>query len=46
MKALLRLVLLAVIVLLGGVVFIRYAYGCSWKESFQIADHFIEDLIS
>jgi hypothetical protein len=46
MKALLRFVLLGVIVLLGGVIFIRYAHGCSWKESFQIADQFLEDLIS
>ena len=45
MKALFRLVFLAIIVLLGGVVFIRYTYGCSWKESFQIADGFVEDLL-
>jgi hypothetical protein len=45
MRVLLRLVFMAIIVVLGGVVFIHYTYGCSWKESFQIADGFVEDLL-
>ena len=40
-----RLVVLSVIVFGGGVVFIRYTYGCSWKESFAIADQFVSDLV-
>jgi hypothetical protein len=40
-----RLVFLAVMVFVGGVVFIRYTYGCSWKESLEIADQFVTDLL-
>ena len=45
MKLLLRLAILAVVMILGGVAFIRYTYGCSWRESFDIADQFVEDLL-
>ena len=45
MKLIIRLMMLALMVFLGGVVFIRYTYGCSWKESFEIADQFVADLI-
>ncbi len=41
-----RLIILTVIVFFGGVVFIRYTYGCSWKESFEIADQFVTDLVN
>lgn len=44
MKLVVRLFLLALLVFLGGVVFIRYTYNCSWKESFAIADQFVSDL--
>lgn len=44
MRLVVRLFLLALLVFLGGVVFIRYTYNCSWKESFAIADQFVSDL--
>ena len=37
-------VLLAV-VFAGGVVLIRLLYDVSWRESLEIADQFVEDLI-
>ena len=45
MRLIMRVMMLAVMVFMGGVVFIRYTYGCSWKESFEIADQFVSDLI-
>ena len=45
MRFIIRLMMLSLMVFLGGVVFIRYTYGCSWKESFEIADQFVADLI-
>ncbi len=45
MRLMIRLVLLMALFLLGGVVFIRYTYGCSWKESFGIANQFVSDLV-
>ena len=45
MKVLFKLALWTVMVILGGVAFIRYTYDCSWKESFDIADQFVEDLL-
>ena len=41
-----RLIALGAMIFLGGVVYIRYAYGCSWQESFAIADQFVSDLLS
>jgi hypothetical protein len=38
-------VLLAV-VFAGGVVLIRLLYDVSWRESLEIADQFVEDLVS
>jgi hypothetical protein len=35
----------AILTILGGVAFIRYTYDCSWKESFDIADEFVNDLL-
>ena len=45
MKVLFKLAVLTVLMILGGVVFIRYTYDCSWKESFEIADEFVNDLL-
>ncbi len=45
MKILFRLALFAILVILGGVAFIRYTYNCSWRESFDIADEFVNDLL-
>lgn len=45
MKILFKLALFAILIILGGVVFIRYTYDCSWKESFDIADEFVNDLL-
>ena len=36
---------MTIVCILGGVAFIRYVYGCSWAESFDIADQFVEDLL-
>ncbi|MCY3870370.1 MAG: hypothetical protein OXG87_12490 [Gemmatimonadetes bacterium] len=45
MKLLFKLALFAILMILGGVAFIRYTYNCSWKESFDIADEFVNDLL-
>ena len=45
MKVLFKLMLMVMFCILGGVAFIRYAYGCSWRESFDIADQFLEDVL-
>lgn len=45
MRLIIRLAILTAVFFLGGVAFIRYTYGCSWKESFDIADQFVSDLI-
>ena len=45
MKILFKLALVAILMILGGVAFIRYTYGCSWKESFDIADEFVNGLL-
>ena len=45
MRILFRLMFLVAMIFLGGVIFIRYAYGCSWKESFEITDQFVSDLM-
>ena len=45
MRVLFKLAVFTLMCILGGVVFIRYVYGCSWRESFDIADQFVEDLI-
>ena len=37
--------LMLIFCILGGVAFIRYVYGCSWRESFDIADQFVEDVL-
>lgn len=45
MRAFLRLFAMVSIVFGGGVVLIKLAYGVSWKESIEIADQFLEDLL-
>jgi len=45
MKVLFKLATLTLLVIVGGVAFIRYTYDCSWKESFDIADEFVNDLL-
>ena len=40
MRVLFKLTLMLMLCVLGGVAFIRYAYGCSWRVSFDIADQF------
>ena len=45
MRVLFKLTLLLMFGILGGVAFIRYAYCCSWRESFDIADQFLEDVL-
>ena len=45
MRVLFKLAFMTIVGILGGVAFIRYVYGCSWAESFDIADQFIEDLL-
>lgn len=45
MKLLFRLGVLLLLVVLGGVAFIRYTYNCSWQESFDIADELLNDLL-
>ena len=45
MKMLFKLALLVMLIILGGVAFIRHTYNCSWKESFDIADEFVNDLL-
>ena len=45
MRVLFRLTVLTAMAILGGVAFIRFTYGCSWRESFDIADQFVEDLL-
>ena len=45
MKAFLRLIMVVMLMALGGLVLIRILYRCSWRESFEIADQLIADLI-
>ncbi len=45
MKILFKLAIWTILFILGGVAFIRYTYGCSWQESFDIADQFVNDLL-
>jgi hypothetical protein len=45
MKKLFRLLMLALLVFAGGVVAIHFLYRVSWRESLEIADQFVQDLI-
>ena len=46
MRSLIRLFMLACVLFGGGVVLIRVLYGVTWRESLEIADQFIEDLLA
>ena len=45
MRGLFRLFVCSAVMLCGGLLAIRLLYGKSWRESFEIANYFIEDLI-
>lgn len=45
MKGIFRLFMLSAVLFGGGVVLIRLLYDVSWRESLEIADQFIEDLL-
>jgi hypothetical protein len=46
MKILLKLMLLALFIMLGGVALIKILGRHSWQESFEIADQFMAELLS
>tara|TARA_X000001036_G_scaffold408672_1_gene419108 strand:+ start:160 stop:300 length:141 start_codon:yes stop_codon:yes gene_type:complete len=46
MRALVRLIMLGSALFCGGVIVIRILYDVSWGEAVEIADQFIEDLLS
>lgn len=46
MRGLFRLFVLLSVLFCGGVVAIRLLYDVSWRESLEIADQFIEDLLA
>ena len=46
MSAFVRLFALLALLFGGGVLLIKLLYGVSWSESLEIADQFIEDLLS
>ncbi len=46
MRLIFRLALFTMICILGGVAFIRYVYGTTWAEAFDIADQFVDDLLA
>ena len=46
MKILLKLMLLALLFMLGGVALIKILRRCSWQESFEIADQFMAELLA
>lgn len=45
-KFLFRLLSLVGMAAIAFIVFIKYYYGCSWRESFEVADQFVTDLRS
>ena len=45
MRGLFRLFVCSAVMLCGGLLAIRLLYGVSWRESFETANYFIEDLI-
>ena len=46
MRGFFRLFVLAAVLFCGGVVIIRLFYDVSWRESLEIADQFVEDLLA
>ena len=45
MKALFHMMAFLALVVLGGILVIKLLYGCSWRESVDIADQFVSDLL-
>lgn len=45
LRFLFRLISLIGFAVLAFIVFIKIIYGCSWRESVEIADQFVMDLI-
>ncbi len=45
MLGLFRLFMCVAVLLSGGLLAIRLLYGVSWRESFEIANCFVEDLL-
>ncbi len=45
MRGLFRLFVCAAVMLGGGLLAIRLLYNVSWRESFEIANCFVEDLL-
>ncbi|NKB68732.1 MAG: hypothetical protein GKR89_16835 [Candidatus Latescibacteria bacterium] len=45
MRGLLRLLVLLTFLFGGGVVLVRLLYDVTWRESLEIVDQFVEDLI-
>ena len=46
MRGLFQLFVLLAVLFCGGVVVIRLLYDVSWRESLEIADQFVEDLLA
>ena len=45
MRAFIKLFALLTALFGGGVVLIKLLYGATWRDSIEIADQFIEDLL-
>lgn len=45
MKILFKLAIWTILFVLGGIAIIRFTYRCSWQDSFEIADQFVNDLV-
>ena len=45
MRTLFHLLAFLSLVAFGGVLAIKVLYGCSWRESMDIADQFLMDLL-
>lgn len=46
MRGLFRLFIFLAVMFCGGVLVIRLLYDVSWRESLEIADQFVEDLLA
>ena len=45
MRALFHLLAFLALLAFGGILLIKLSYGCSWRESVDIADQFLADLL-
>jgi hypothetical protein len=45
MRSLFKLSFLILLIVAGGLLYIRRVFGCSWRESIGIADQFLTDLL-